>query len=143
MKMKKVTLFFTVIALMISTNLFAQIGRTYPDGHGGRIFFPFGDISFTDKVISYNKGNPAPSAEDKDPKKALGIPDYNEEKDINFTSLGNGGTLIVKFVDNILYDIAGGDDLFIFEIGGDGQFEIYISKKGTDQVNVGQDNKKC
>lgn len=137
--MKKVTLIFAVIALMISINLFAQtqIGRTYPDGHGGRIFFPFGDISFADKVISYNSGNPAPSAEDRDPQKALGIPDYNEEKDINFTSLGNGGTLIVKFVDNILYDIDG-NDLFIFEIGGDEQFEVYISKNGTDWINVGQ-----
>jgi len=50
--MNKGTVIFTVIALMISTNLFAQIGRTYPDGHGGRMFFPFGDISFADKAIS-------------------------------------------------------------------------------------------
>lgn len=135
--MKKATLILTVIALMISTNLIAQIGRTYSDGHGGRVFFPFGDISFADKVISYNNGNPSPSKEDSDPKKALGIPDYNEEKDINFTSLGNGGSLVVKFVDNILYDIEG-DDLFIFEIGGDEQFDVFISKNGIDWINVGQ-----
>ncbi len=135
--MKKIIVIFAVIAMMISTNLYAQIGRTYPDGHGGRLFFPFGDISFADKVISYNSGNPAPSEEDRDPQKAIGIPDYNEEKDINFTSLGNGGILVVKFVDNILYDIDG-DDLFIFEIGGDEEFEVYISKNGTDWINVGQ-----
>jgi outer membrane protein OmpA-like peptidoglycan-associated protein len=135
--MKKVTITLAVVAIMISTNLFAQIGRTYPDGHGGRVFFPFGDISFADKIISYNSGNPSPQKEDKDPSNTLGIPNYNEEKDINFTSLGNGGSLVVKFTDNILYDIDG-IDLYIFEIGGDESFEVYISKNGKNWIDVGK-----
>ena len=135
--MKKLTVILAMVALMISTNLFAQIGRTYPDGHGGRIFFPFGDISFADEVVSYNSGNPSPQKEDSDPVKVLGIPDFNEEKDINFTSLGNGGSLVVKFTNNILYDIDG-IDLYIFEIGGDEAFEVYISKNGKDWIDVGK-----
>lgn len=135
--MKKTTVILVVIALMISSSLNAQIGRTYPDGHDGRIFFPYGDISFADTVISYNSGNPSPQEEDKDPSKALGIPDFDEEKDINFTSLGNGGSLVVKFTDNILYDIDG-IDLYIFEIGGDESFEVYISKNGKNWIDVGK-----
>ncbi len=136
MKTKSNLIVVMLIALM-NVNLSAQIGRTYPDGHGGRIFFPFGDISFADEIIKYNSGNPMPSEEDRDPEKALGIPDYDEEKDINFISLGYGGELVVKFTDNILYDIDG-YDLFIFEIGGDEAFEVFISKDNTSWINVGK-----
>ena len=125
------------MALIISVNVFAQIGRTYSDNHGGRIFLPYGNISFADQVVYYNSGKPTPSKEDKDPNKALGIPDYNKEKDINFTSLGYGGELVVRFTDNVLYDI-NGDDLFIFEIGDDETFEVQISKNGKNWLSLGE-----
>ena len=83
--MKRITLSIG-IAVLISVNFFAQRGRTYLDGHGGHIFLPYGNISFADQAVYCNSGNPAPSKEDKNPEKALGIPDYNKEKDINFTS---------------------------------------------------------
>jgi hypothetical protein len=43
------------LILMISTSTFAQIGRTYSDGHGGRIFFPFGDISLLKETLFKQK----------------------------------------------------------------------------------------
>ena len=127
----------TLLLLSISGMLSAQIGRVYPDGHGGCVFFPLGDISFADQVVYYDHGNPMPEEEDRDPSKALGIPDYNEEEDINFTSLGYGGELIVKFTDNVLYDIDG-NDLYIFEIGGNEAFEVFISKNGKDWIDLGK-----
>lgn len=126
------------LILIISTSTFAQIGRTYSDGHGGRIFFPFGDISFADKLVSYKKGNPFQAEEYSNPQKALNIPDNDGSGDKNSTGLGHGGELIVKFTDNTLYDIDG-YDLYVFEIGGGLEpVDVYISKNGVEWVSVGK-----
>lgn len=93
---------------------YSQIGRTYPDGHGKRVFFPYGDISFADEVVSFKIGNPGP-IEGFGPEETLGIPNYIKPYK-NFATLGYGGELVVKFTDNVLYDIEG-TDLFILEIG--------------------------
>ncbi|MCX6243866.1 MAG: OmpA family protein [Bacteroidetes bacterium] len=124
---------------LFSINIFAQIGRTYDDGHGGRIFFPFGDISFADEVISFKVGNPAPIAGYGIPSQALNIPDYKDERDDkNATSLGYGGELVVKFTDNILYDIDG-YDLIVMEIGAAIEpVDVYISKNGIEWISVGK-----
>ena len=55
--------------LIISTFTFTQIGRTYSDGYGGRIFFLSGDISFADEFVSFKKGNPFQADEYSDPQK--------------------------------------------------------------------------
>jgi len=124
--------------LIISTSTFAQIGRTYSDGHGGRIFFPFGDISFADDLVSFNKGNPFQAEEYSNPHKALNIPDNDGSGDKNSTGIGHGGELIVKFTDNTLYDIDG-YDLYVFEIGGALEpVDVYISKNGVEWVSVGK-----
>lgn len=80
--MKSLKLVLTVIALTITSLLYSQVGRTYSDGHGGRIFFPFGDISFADEVVSFKVGNPAP-IEGYGPQNAIGIPDYTGEYEKN------------------------------------------------------------
>ncbi len=137
--MKKITLLLIVILVGIS-NIFGQIGRTYSDGHGGRIFFPFGDISFADEVVEFTKGQPAPIKGYGDPNLSLKVPDYsgNYETIAEATSLGFGGVLIVKFTDNILYDI-NGPDLFIFEIGPAIEpVDVYISKDGIKWISVGR-----
>ena len=128
------------LILIISTSTFAQIGRTYSDGHGGRIFFPFGDISFADEVVSFKVGSPAPIKGYGNSKLALNIPDYSGDykNKAEATSLGYGGELIVKFTDNILYDI-NGPDLFIFEIGPAIEpVDVYVSKDGNDWISVGR-----
>lgn len=129
--------FLTTIALIIASLSYSQIGRTYPDGHGGRVFFPFGDISFADEVVSFKVGNPEP-IEGFGSKYALGIPDYEANPNKNFAALGYGGELVVKFTDNVLYDIQG-PDLFILEIGALTEpVDAYISKDGKDWISVGR-----
>ncbi|MDD2637108.1 MAG: hypothetical protein PHW82_16585, partial [Bacteroidales bacterium] len=113
--MKTLKLILIAITLTFALSSYSQIGRTYPDGHGGRVFFPFGDISFADEVISFKVGNPAP-IEGYGVQNIIGIPDYIGEYEKKFTTLGYGGEIVVKFTDNILYDIDG-PDLFILEIG--------------------------
>ena len=135
--MKRITNMI-IILVMFSTNIFAQIGRTYADGHGGRIFFPFGDVSFADEVVSFSVGNPGPIKGSDIPNQSLNIPDYDEKNDKNYTTLGFGGELIVKFTDNILHDI-NGYDLFILEIGPSIEpVDVYISKNGTEWISVGR-----
>lgn len=34
--------------------------QTYPDGHGGKVSFPQGDVSFADAVEHYDNGDRAP-----------------------------------------------------------------------------------
>jgi len=135
--MKNLKLLLTVIALTITSFVYSQIRRTYPDGHGGRIFFPFGDISFADEVVSFKVVNPAP-IEGYGPKNVIGVPDYVGNYDKSYCTLGYGGELIVKFTDNILYDIDG-PDLFILEIGPKIELvDVYISKNGDEWISVGR-----
>jgi outer membrane protein OmpA-like peptidoglycan-associated protein len=137
MNMKR-ALHLLIIIVFFSSPIFSQIGRTYSDGHGGRVFFPFGDISFADEVVSYSIGNPAPLKDAADPNQVLHIPNYNEKADKNYTTLGYGGELVIKFVDNVLYDIDG-YDLFILEIGPSIEpVDVYISKNGTEWISVGR-----
>ncbi|QCK16545.1 OmpA family protein [Mangrovivirga cuniculi] len=131
-------IFITIQLLLISFSLSAQIGRTYPDGHGGRVFFPFGDISFADEVVEFQVGDPGPIEGYGIPEPILGIPDYTGDFEKKYTTLGYGGSLTIKFTDNILYDIPG-PDLYIFEIGPDVEpVEVHISKNGNDWINVGK-----
>ncbi|MFP4024907.1 MAG: OmpA family protein [Thiohalospira sp.] len=135
--MKSLKLILTVITLTIASLSYSQVGRTYPDGHGGRIFFPFGDISFADEVVSFKVGNPEP-IEGYGPQDVIGIPDYDVDSDKNYTTLGYGGELVIKFTDNILYDIDG-PDLFVLEIGPAIEpVDVYISKDGDNWISVGR-----
>lgn len=127
----------TTLMLMISALCYSQIGRTYPDGHGNRVFFPYGDISFADEVVSFKVGNPSP-IDGFGPEDALGIPDSKTSPYSNFCTLGYGGELVVKFTDNVLYDIEG-PDLFILEIGALTEpVDAYISKDGEAWISVGR-----
>lgn len=116
---------------------FAQT-KTYPDGHGGTVTFPQGDVSFADEVVLYDTGTKQPVEEARDPKRALGAPDYDEAADRNYTTLGCGGTLVLRFVDNSLIDIPG-PDLYVFEIGPAVEpTALAISEDGENWVRVGQ-----
>ncbi len=115
-----------------------SLGKSYPDGHGGTVFFPLGDLSFADEVVAFQSGNPAAANErDRDPKFSLGIPDYDEAKDTKYTTLGCGGVLTLRFVDNALVDIEG-PDLYVFEIGPQVEpTSLAISEDGVKWVEVG------
>ena len=103
--------------LILSAAAFGQGPKSYPNGHGGEVFFPVGDISFADELVSFTSGEPKARAEKyRIPEETLGIPDYVEVESANYLTLGCGGVLVVRFTDNSLTDIDG-PDLYVFEVG--------------------------
>jgi OOP family OmpA-OmpF porin len=121
-----------------SSQQWERAGKEYPDGHGGTVYFPAGDISFADEVISFEKGNPAAGDADSQPEETLGVPDYDRATADNYTSLGCGGVLTLKFTDNVLVDIEG-PDLYVFEIGPAIEpTNLAISKDGKEWVEIGK-----
>jgi OOP family OmpA-OmpF porin len=136
-----------LVAVAFSGSLFLGVsasqeweraGKEYPDGHGGTVYFPAGDISFADEVVSFEKGNPAAGEADSHPEEALGVPDYDRATADNYTSLGCGGVLTLKFSDNVLIDIEG-PDLYVFEIGPAIEpTNLAISKEGEDWIEIGK-----
>ena len=121
----------------------AQDGaKTYTDSRRKAIVFPAGDASFADEVESYAVGKPAP----RDPRwtaptTTLGPPDWNPKTSLKVpasVSLGCGGTLVVRFVDNALVDVPG-PDLFVFEIGPAIEpTDLAISTDGVAWTPVGR-----
>ena len=128
---------FLISSLFIFNGLSAQSqGKKYPDGHGGTIFLPQGDISFADEVLDFKRGDPDAITEACDSTLALGVADFAGVAE-NFTSLGCGGSLSLRFTDNALINIPG-PDLFVFEVG---KFiettQLFVSKDGKKWINVG------
>ena len=129
--MKKIIL---ITILGFSNSSFAEIF--------GGIDFPDGIISFADSVITYDPNfgiGPAPTDPNFiDPSAALGPPDYSSPS--GSVSLGRGGLLILKFVDNKLTGSNDNQaDLHIFEIGPDVEDTfVAISKNGTDWTEIGK-----
>jgi OOP family OmpA-OmpF porin len=137
----------TILAIFILGNLLLPLsssqdeyrsGKSYPDGHGGSVFFPSGDISFADEVVSFEKGNPSAGDNDSQPEETLGIPDYDRQTADNYTTLGCGGVLTLRFTDNVLVDIEG-PDLYVFEIGPAIEpTDLAISKDGQEWIEIGK-----
>lgn len=101
----------------------AGSAQSYPDGHGGEVRFPQGDVSFADAVEHYDTGERAPTKKSaRDPEAALGIPN-NAGSDSGYVSLGCAGELVLNFNDNALVDVPG-PDLYLFEIGPGGRARL-------------------
>lgn len=98
----------------------------------GGIEFPDGAVSFADAVTTFLPG-PDVGAPHLDPARALGIPNGNH------VSLGDGGTLILQFIDNSL--TTSGDatpDLHIFEVGAVVEiFNLAISRNQQNWIDLG------
>lgn len=106
-------------------------GKEYSDGHGGKIFFPLGDISFADEVVTFQQGDPGPKQ--TDPNDSLGAPSQRKA-----TVLGCGGVLVLRFIDNALIDTKG-PDLYVFEAGPDTEpTHLSISKDGLVWLDIGK-----
>jgi flagellar motor protein MotB len=114
-------------------------GKEYPDGHGDVVYFPMGDLSFADEVVSFERGKPeAKEARFRREKDILGIPDYRIDNEENALTLGCGGVIVVRFTDNALSDVPG-PDLYIFETGPAVEpTSLSISHNGTDWLNIGK-----
>ena len=113
-------------ALSLSTGAAAM-----PTTYSG-ITFPDGDISFADEVISFNPG-PDVAAPHDDQNLVLGAPDGSH------ISLGENGSIIVRFSDNSL--TTSGDataDLHIFEVGARVEvFNVAISQDLVNWIDLG------
>lgn len=111
--------------------------KEYPDGHGGVVEFPLGDLSFADEIVSFEPGEPRAAEANSRPQTALGIPDYDETDD-TYVTLGCGGTLTLRFADNALVDVPG-PDLYVFEIGPAVEaMDLAISADGNEWIEVGE-----
>ena len=116
----------------------AATSGSYPDGHGGEVLFPMGDVSFADAVESYSDGDPSPIDRAANPQAALGVPDIAEHDNGGYVTLGCAGELVLAFEDNALVDVAG-PDLYVFEIGPDTEpTAMAVSADGDAWTRVGR-----
>ena len=99
----------------------------------GGVEFPDGAASFADAVIDYNPGYGVTSPYDI-PSNAVGTPDNAG------VSLGWGGSVILRFIDNSLTTSGDAEsDLWIFEIGPMAEdTSVYISTDGANWLSVGK-----
>lgn len=134
---KQAFIFLSILSLPTTYCLSQNTGKEYPDGHGGKVYLPLGDLSFADEVIEFKRGKPHAIESACDSTKALGKPDFNGASG-NFVSLGCGGSLTLLFIDNALVNIPG-PDLYVFELGKYIEStELEISKDGSKWITVGK-----
>lgn len=113
----------------------------------GGVEFPQGAVSFADTVVAYAPGEVGgnPSTPHRGAFNALGVPNYAgvnscpSQAACTFVSLGDGGSVTLRFVDNRLTGSGNtDDDLWIFEVGPDVEDTfVEISKDGVTYVSVG------
>ncbi len=73
------------------------------------------------------------------PQTALGAPDCHLQSEPHYVSLGVGGNIVIKFVDNVLTGSGdSSDDLWVFEIGPAAEDTfVDISTDGSHWIRVG------
>jgi outer membrane protein OmpA-like peptidoglycan-associated protein len=130
------SIFLTLFLVINVISISQTIGKKYADGHGGFIYLPLGDLSFADEVVDFKRGDPDAITEACDSTLALGLPDFAGVAE-HFTSLGCGGSLTLRFIDNALVNVPG-PDLFVFEVGKFVETtQLYVSKDGQNWINAG------
>lgn len=107
-----------IVLMMLCLQCVAQPVRrlTFAGSDGHRAYFPMGKVSFADSVVDYVMGYPRPQKIFRDSTEAIDEPNYRNYNSPDFVSLGCGGQLTVKFVDNGFMNMEG-KDLYIFEVG--------------------------
>jgi hypothetical protein len=119
------------VSVLFSSILIAYAAQASTAETIGGVEFPLGERSFADEVVSFFAGTGGVS---EPPSNGLTLDGLN-------VSLGNGGELVVEFVDNLLVDqdsVEDGLDLFIFEAGDATEaMQVSISKDGIDFIELG------
>lgn len=112
-----------------------EVGQTYIGMQGTAVYLPLGELSFADEVISVHH----PLLLTQEVNNVIGSPDKIESFDdvTGIYSLGLGGDLTVRFVNNALTNV-NGPDLYIFEIGQIEPTDLEISKDGKNWIKVGK-----
>ncbi len=134
----KVIVSFLLLFFAFSYALSQQEYRTvYSESEGNAVNIPLGKISFADEVVEFKLGHPRPQSKFRDSSQALHEPNYTSIKSPEFVSLGCGGQLTLKFVDNGFMNLPG-DDLYIFEVGPAKEpARIEVSTNGEDWIYAG------
>ena len=141
--MKSTSHYLRVLAFGAMLSLSASAFAVPVEG----VEFPQGAVSFADSVVSYTPGlvGGNPTDPHRGAANALGIPNYNgvngcaSQAACTFVSLGDGGNIVLRVVDNVL---TGSDssalDLWVFEVGPDVEDTLVdISTDGTTWISVG------
>jgi hypothetical protein len=110
--------------------------------------FPEGAVSFADAVAFYSPGmvGSNPTTPNRGADNALGVPDYagsincTTQLECPYVSLGDGGTIVLRFQDNLLTGSnSSAPDLWIFEVGPDIEDTfVAISQDGLNWHEVGK-----
>jgi hypothetical protein len=104
-------------------------------------WLPMGEICFADSVLHYDPGRPGlntggePDSKFTDPDRCLGPP---SEAIKDFVSLGSGGTLILQFNDNVVYDGPGPDLYFWIPDLIPVEATVWISRDGVVFLHAGR-----
>ena len=108
--------------------------------------FPQGAVSFADTLVAYTLGGGGVTAAHQGAFNAIGLPNYAgtnscpSQAGCTFVSLGDGGSVVLRFDDNKL--TGSGDnalDLWVFEVGPDIEDTfVEISKNGLNWSPVGK-----
>jgi hypothetical protein len=136
----------TFVAALVAVVATAPASAVFIGNIDGGADFPQGAISFADAVVSYTPGSTLHPLT-RDPSDAVGLPNTDISTltqcqaaiDCPFVSLGIGGSLILRFIDNVLTGSgSSAPDLFIFETGPlvQGTF-VAISSDGINWSDVG------
>jgi hypothetical protein len=110
--------------------------------------FPEGAVSFADQVVDYSPVilNDEPTEANRQAAKSVGLPDFQSgggciiAESCTFVSLGQGGSVTLRFTDNVLTGSNSSDlDLWIFEVGPavEDTF-VEVSSNGSDWSPVGK-----
>jgi hypothetical protein len=113
----------------------------------GGVEFPEGAVSFADAVIAYAPilVGTGPTEPHRGAVNAVGVPNYASVNSCasqavcTFVSLGDGGSITLRFVNNLLTGSGTvAPDLWIFEVGPDVEdMSVEISKDGATYFSVG------
>lgn len=112
----------------------------------GGVEFPQGAASFADTVISYSVGGGGVTDPHQGSSNALNVPDYAginscpSQAGCSFVTLGDGGSIVLQFTNNLLTGSGdNGLDLWIFEVGPDIEDTfVEISMNGSTWFDVGK-----
>jgi OmpA-OmpF porin, OOP family len=138
--MKRLLLLFYIFLISSTTLLSQELvieGKYYTTTRGEPIYMPLGEISFADRVVDFQIGDPSASEEFSDPEEALGEPNYTHYRVPRYVSLGCGGQLTLEFTDNGFVDMEG-PDIYVWEVGpSEESFQFEISKDGKKWRDLG------
>lgn len=110
-----------------------------------RIYFAAGQEAFADEAVEYKVGKKKPPHLWESPDAALGIPNFKDHegdrlaRKPSFAALGGGGSITLRFTDNAIVDLPGGD-IYIFEpLENSSPVKVEVSRDGKYWIDLGPD----